>query len=67
VSKVIQKIRAWKYPCEPAIRNHHIGGFIFTGVDKNKKELVSWLDRCYCGKNCEPIKIEIIVRKVGKK
>lgn len=70
MSKVIQKIRAWRYPCdgkpfffehEELKTKHHE----CKQPMKSKKYLLEW--ECNCRHHCKPEQIEIIVKKVVRK
>jgi len=65
--KEIQKVKAWRYPCEKAIEQKSdelgLGDFFLCNHFKTRKHLIRYQTQCSCDKNCKPQKIEIIVRE----
>ena len=58
--KVIQKVEAWRYPCNDLLSNNKFG-FIILNSCFTKKVLARLNRGCVCGKSCKPQKIKIKV------
>jgi len=64
--KKAEKYNVWKYPCENIFKwdaSYYYGQCLnlVSILCKDKENLSTW-DKCPCGKDCKPIKCEIIVR-----
>ena len=60
---IIQKINAWRYPCEKPFDIYENELYICAWNSlKTKKSHLSKL--CHCGEKCEPERIEITVRRI---
>lgn len=62
------KVKGWLYECEIKGAFKWSGAILeyqydyFNQIMKTKKGLEG--DSCICGKNCKPIKVELILRKI---
>ena len=63
--KVIQKIKAWRFPCEEEPfyfdKNKNMRINIGNEPVKTKKRLMQQVDECECTSGCKPQKITITV------
>lgn len=65
--KVIQKVKAWAYPCDGKIKETGFGDIYiatWNGWYVKKKDLVNFHKNCRCGKNHKPVNIVITVEEV---
>ena len=68
MSKVIQTVKTWRYPCDGEVINVWDGGDR-TWIDINPlvfttKNAIIMHSQCECGKNCKPERITITVERI---
>ena len=62
MTKIIEKVKAWRYPCEEIFYKEN--SYVWSRRIILTKKLLEKLDKeCLCGKSCKPERIEVIVRR----
>lgn len=64
---IIQKIKAWRYPCEKKcfyFENRRMFSAQNTWLVQTRKHLTDINPTCSCGKKCSPQKVEIIMKEM---